>query len=270
MSTCRIIIITATIILASAQSTAGLILPETSPTQGILSHHDFMTTDNIGQMVASDYTPRSDFTYQVVPGSTHISNGRDFRAVQNALNTWANLPDSDISFNQTRSHNQLSLNTTNGRNEISWISAENFGANAWTDTLDFSSSSIAVAITWYYEDSRQIIERDVYFNDINMDWRTDSDGDTNGGFNVEHIALHELGHVFGLNDVYNPGQAGYEKWMGSYNQDLTMYGYSGFHDDDITLSAHDIAAIAAAHPAAIPEPATILLLALATPILLRK
>ncbi|MBN1125565.1 MAG: hypothetical protein JXA82_11195 [Sedimentisphaerales bacterium] len=247
--------------------TGGLVQAELIPvsstdTAAVSSTNQAIANDNLQHMVTADYQPRSDYNFEFVYGSKDIQDGSDLSAVLDAFQTWMDLPDSDISFQQNKGRSNLNLGQNNGRNEITWISASQFGEDAWTNLLDFSTQAIAVAVTWYYSNTGQIAERDIYFNDINMDWRTDTDGITSGGFDVEHIALHEIGHIYGLEDIYNPGQKGYQSWMGSGNEELTMYGYSQWWNDDVTLSTADIQAMALAHPASLPEPATALLLIL--------
>lgn len=221
--------------------------------------------DNVPNMVTSTFMPQAEYTFAFVNGSKNISDGSDFDAVRSAFDTWLGLPDSDIFASEVAYAGQLDPGSVNGRNEISWIGLDDSGTDLWGDILGFSSNTIATVVTWYYSGSGEVVERDMYFNDVNMDWRTDSDG-IDGGFNVEHIALHEIGHIYGLEDVYNPGQAGYEEWMGSCNSSLTMYGYSNAGNNDITLSAEDIYAMSLAHPASVPEPGTGVLLLCALPV----
>jgi len=222
---------------------------------------------DVGHMVTADYTPRSDYAFRFGHGSKNITDGSDFASVLRAFDTWVDLPDSDISYSWKTGRPSRSLGGTNGINDITWVSADHYGPDAWTDTLGFSERSIAVTVTWYYPDTGQITERDIFFNDINMDWRTDTDGISQGGFLVEHIALHEIGHIYGLVDVYNPGHSGWTSWMGSGNENLTMYAYTTWWDDDVTVSAADARAMALAHPVTgmpTPEPGSLLILAAGT------
>jgi hypothetical protein len=236
---------------------------------GLVGSGEAVATADVGHMVTADYVTRSDYTFDFLYGSKDITDGSDFASVLRAFDTWTSLPEADLTYRYRPSRATANLGGTNGRNDITWVSAGQFGADAWTDVLGFSQRSIAVTVTWYYPDTRQISERDIYFNDIHMSWRTDTDGVEQGGYLVEHIALHEIGHIYGLRDVYNPGQGGYASWMGSGNEGLTMYAYTTWWSDDVTLSATDILAVASAHPGVVPEPATLALLALGA-ILLRR
>jgi len=244
---------------------AGL-LSGTGPVGG----GEAIATADVGHMVTADYMTRSDYTFGFLYGSKDITDGSDFASVLRAFDTWTSLPEADLTYCYRPSRATAKLGGTNGHNDITWVSADHFGADAWTDVLGFSERSIAVTVTWYYPDTGRISERDIYFNDIHMSWRTDTDGVHQGGYLVEHIALHEIGHIYGLRDVYNPGQSGYASWMGSGNEGLTMYAYTTWWSDDVTLSAADIVAVASAHPGAVPEPATLVLLALGAVLLRRR
>lgn len=231
-------------------------------------HLDYITGENIASMVQSVFTPQAGYEFEFIVGTGDISDGSDFGAVRNAFNTWVNLPDSALSITETTYDHTITLGSANGQNEISWIPYT--GTNWWVDVLKYSPSTIGVAVTWYDQISGVVTERDVHFNDTYMYWYTDSDGASaaNNPFYVEHIALHEEGHIFGLTDVYNPGQSGYQSWMGSDNANLTMYGYAASLNEDVTLTDVDIAAMALAHP--VPEPATLCLLGAGIFALLRK
>ena len=79
---------------------------------------------------------------------------------------------------------------------------------------DLESRVIAVCYTWFIGD--EIIQFDIAFN-TDFDW-----GDaevTPGVMDLQNIATHELGHGFGLADIYQRKLS-----------DLTMYGYSSLGD----------------------------------------
>ena len=94
------------------------------------------------------------------------------------------------------------------------------GAGAAAGALDganqfgwkpLSSGTIAVTITWYAPTiARPALESDAAYN-ANYAWRLDGSA---GGYDLQHIATHEVGHTFGLADLYD-----------SADSCLTMYGY---------------------------------------------
>ncbi|MBC8392660.1 MAG: PEP-CTERM sorting domain-containing protein [Deltaproteobacteria bacterium] len=224
---------------------------------------EFITMNNIDRMTATQYTPQNNYTYRFVNGASDISDGSDFEAVRNAFGTWVNVPTAGLRVSEVIGKAGFTPGSINGANDISWIDSGYGYDDPWTDLLGLSNNAIAVVMTWYSPNSGTVLERDMYFNDINFDWRTDSDGLQSGGFYVEHIALHEVGHIYGLKDVYNPPQSGWENWMGGGNEDLTMYGYSSWRNEDTTLSYIDIAAISSLHAVAVPEPDSAILFVLA-------
>ncbi len=221
----------------------------------LITNAEFIALGNINQMGAAEYNARNDYDYRFVNGASDISDGSDFDAFRDALGTWVDLPDSDLYASEITKNVAFTPGSKNGYNDIAWIGSGYGYTNSWADLLGFSSSAVACVVTWYAPHSGAVKERDMYFNDINYDWHTETDGDQSEGFHVGHIALHELGHIFGLVDVYNPGQSGWQAWMGTGNEHLTMYGISGPGNEDMTLTAIDIAAMALLHPAAtVPEP----------------
>ncbi|MHC5083663.1 MAG: M10 family metallopeptidase domain-containing protein [Planctomycetota bacterium] len=218
-------------------------------------HVDYITFDNIGRMAETDFIPVNHYKYRFINGAADISDGSDFDAVRRAFDTWIGEPLSDLSsFESTRIFD-FTPGVGNFKNDISWVGHDQFGYNnPWADLLGYSSQTLAVALTWYYPSTGTVSERDLYFNDVNFDWRTGTDGVADGGFNIEHIALHEIGHLYGLVDIYNPGSPYYQAWMGLGNEDLTMYGYSGWSDNDVTLSPLDSWAMSLLHPSfMVPE-----------------
>lgn len=241
---------------------SGAILITCPAYAGLQVSFEYISQDNIGQMAHNDYIPSNNYSYRFVYGAQDIDDGSDFAAVRNAFGTWVDLPSSNLSCQEVIGTSTFKPGEYNGKNEISWISAGYGYDDPWTELLGLSENSIAVAMTWYNPVTKQVLERDLYFNDVYFSWRTDSDGLQTGGFSVEHIALHEIGHLFGLKDVYNPGQTGWESWMGDNNQYLTMYGYSSWKSDDVTLSEEDILAVSLLHPddsVTVPEPASLVI-----------
>lgn len=94
---------------------------------------------------------------------------------------------------------------------------------AWTTGFGKSSKIIAMTVTWYNRNPtiagddgntyKQALESDCWYNSY-MPWRIATDTNK-GAFDVQTIALHELGHTLGLADLY-----------ASLNSDRVMYGYN--------------------------------------------
>jgi len=197
------------------------------------------------------YDDRFHIGFESVTGSYDIADGSDWQAVTSAINTWQAVPGASIT--SSLGSYDGDWGALNGDNELSWVES------GWQTIGDFgfASNAIGVAITWYYSDTFVQVETDIFFNGEFFTWYTDTDDSGSEQEYVEHIALHELGHGFSLADLYDSADA-----------DRTMYGISGFRNEDITLHPGDIAALEYAYP--IPEPTTVLLLGLGTVALRRK
>ncbi len=131
-------------------------------------------------------------------------------AVQTAAATWNAPANFSFSYTGATAATGYSYNTFN---EVLW---KNFG----------SGGTIAHAIFWY--SGSTILENDIEFNDYYV-WSAAASC-PGGQFDVETIALHELGHWLCLNDLYDAADAA-----------KVMYGYGStgttkraLHADDIT------------------------------------
>ena len=81
------------------------------------------------------------------------------------------------------------------------------------------SSTIGVTIVWGYfrghPSWRELIEWDQIYNESNYDWSEDCTAeDCTAKMDFPNIAIHELGHSVGLDDLYD-----------STCSEMTMYGY---------------------------------------------
>ena len=213
------------------------------------------------QMQIGNLRFSSGYTYTFRNGSRCISDGSDYQAVQSAFQTWLQEPSSSLWAVETSARRGFTPGRMNGQNDISWISPTEKNTNPWKTVLNLPERMLAAVMMWVNPSTGCVLERDLYFNDVSVDWRTASDGLSAGGYWVERIALHEIGHLFGLRDIYNSGQKGWESWMGDGNEGLAMYGYSYWQDESAGLQWADIAAMALAHPA-VPEPRSMPIFAL--------
>lgn len=76
---------------------------------------------------------------------------------------------------------------------------------------------VGVNTFWFRTDGphyNEIFEFDIIFNGYDFDWDTSADG-TEGCFDVQNIATHELGHSLSLADLYTSNESNF-----------TMYGYT--------------------------------------------
>lgn len=110
------------------------------------------------------------------------------------------------------------------------------GVNTVTFGLYPNSGVIAVTNVWGYfsgpPKSREIVEFDLLYNDPYFVWGN-ADAGNGSVMDLRNIATHELGHAFGLADLYTTSC-----------MEETMYGYSGEGETKKrTLEAGDIAGI---------------------------
>lgn len=94
---------------------------------------------------------------------------------------------------------------------------DNINLVAWGNVS--AAGAIAVTYTWYNSTTGVIVEQDIIMN-VKLPWAHSdvSNPDATCGvltaYEVQNILTHEVGHIYGLDDLYN-----------SVDQDLTMYGY---------------------------------------------
>jgi len=99
---------------------------------------------------------------------------------------------------------------------------------------DGPGRALAVAMTWYYLSTQEIVECDIRF-DSSDSWATDG---SDKMYDVQNVAAHESGHWLSLNDLYDLACC-----------EMTMYGYAGLGETKKrTLELGDVAGIRAIYP----------------------
>lgn len=146
----------------------------------------------------------------------------ELEAIQAAFQTWNDVSNAgfDFTYGGPTTATLPSLFLPNGSNEIMWV--------------DYDTGSIATNLTWFYVVSLEIVESDIYFNDL-YDWGTDSSPLM---MDVQNVATHELGHSLRLLDLY-----------GTADSEKTMYGLGDYGVTKArTLEPDDIAGIRWIYP----------------------
>lgn len=138
-------------------------------------------------------------------------------AVIAAANTW-NAAGASLSFRYGGAH----TNTTSSFDSSNQILWETTG-----------STYLAASYNWF--EGSEMLECDIVFND-SYTWSTSSPP-TAGAYDIQSIALHELGHWLNLRDLY--GSIG----DGEYDEAKVMYGYGNSGETKRNLHPDDVAGI---------------------------
>ncbi len=140
------------------------------------------------------------------------AEGLDAIAVQNAITNAANTWDDATNQNLFADSNSVTFDPTVGAdkynqiNTVSWKPYTNGNCIAYCRQFFSSAKKVDGYNTMY--------DSDIVFNS-NFNWRTD---DSTSGIDVQSVALHEIGHTLGLDDIYNKPQFRYDtrQVMSSY------------------------------------------------------
>jgi hypothetical protein len=98
-----------------------------------------------------------------------------------------------------------------GTTSVSWVGIKGKG----------SSNVLALNIMYYNPDSvvknledgteiYEMVDSDIYFNSA-LTWTNDYESARGNVYDVGTVALHELGHTVGLDDIYNDPDKNYDK-----------------------------------------------------------
>ncbi|TDB36835.1 MAG: hypothetical protein D9V44_10005 [Actinobacteria bacterium] len=161
-------------------------------------------------------------TYRVNPNCLDAGAG-EVAAVGAAAATWSAASNFSFTYGGACS-STLNPSEYNSSNDIYWA------------VDGFSGSTLAWNRYWYFAGSpyNRIIESDIVFND-NYAW---GDG-TGGTFDIQAVALHELGHSLNLSDQYGTNEVS-PIYTGA-SQTKVMCGTIGINSQRRTLTEDDIA-----------------------------
>jgi hypothetical protein len=133
------------------------------------------------------------------PGCKDIADGSDLAAIRAAMKEWTDIDCSNLELNDvgttSSTSNVITDNSTDGRNVLVWIND-----NQW----EFGQYVLGVTAP-VYDGYGRIYEADTIFNGYLQRWTTLGSRGQNMGrrIDVNSVALHELGHFFGLQHVLN-------------------------------------------------------------------
>jgi Matrixin len=159
----------------------------------------------------------------VNPTYNGLSENFVLSAVDAGAETWDAATGMELVHTSTDSSATADTSTADGKNEVVF---GNLG----------DSRIIAQCTYWYYLGSKHLADFDIVFN-TQFGW---GDASTDASkMDLQNIATHEIGHGFGLGDIYQ-----------SKLSALTMYGYAGEgQTNKRTLEPGDIAGIQALYGA---------------------
>jgi len=146
-----------------------------------------------GGFIAKWTTPA--IGYYVNPvGSDNISNGSDVAAIMASFSDWTALSCSTLTLEKLGNTNAVATNGvgtgSNNKNDILWIE---------TDTWNLGQYVLGVTTPVVYTNGH-IVEADVAFNGYLAKWTTTGQY---GRADVKSVAIHEIGHSFGLQHNLN-------------------------------------------------------------------
>ena len=95
--------------------------------------------------------------------------------------------------------------------------AKNDGVNAIIFDADKDDQDYVARVTTW-STGGTIVEMDMVFNDFDFDWDCEISDPDAGVWDIFEIAVHEVGHVLGLKDVYG---------VVDQNEQKTMFGFGG-------------------------------------------
>ncbi|MEQ1761259.1 MAG: fibronectin type III domain-containing protein, partial [Vicinamibacterales bacterium] len=157
--------------------------------------------------------------YYINPSSTQLSAGALTSAIQQAAAIWSQqtLANIQLTYAGTTSGNSLTLNRKNEvffRNEASSFSGETY---------------------WWYDQTNNLVDADIVFYEGGARFFVGSGCNSNGIY-LEDLAVHEFGHVLGLE--HSPVQG------------ATMYPVMLSYCDttQLTLASDDIAGLESLYP----------------------
>ena len=124
----------------------------------------------------------------------NISNGSDITAIQNAIASWSAIPDTDLNVAYGGTVTQGNANAVDGVNLVTFID----------NTFNFSNLVLAVGLSTSFESDTtiagrvyrqgEIFDADMLFNPS----KTFKAGGVGPGTDIQSVATHEAGHLFGL------------------------------------------------------------------------
>jgi hypothetical protein len=201
-----------------ASAGSGPVTVRTS--SGVSNRKTFRVTFGLGLGGCKWHTSNIPVKYYINENTSDCTG--EGNAIKRAANTWKNAAGGNFSFEYMGSHS-ITFAARNYRNEVMW-----------------NNNIYDVGETTTWTSAGKIVECDLVFND-DRNWSTSTTTSSNR-WDVESVALHELGHWLTLEDLY--GDVGDNE----YDVGKVMYGFGSAGESDRILHADDIAGIRWIYP----------------------
>ena len=153
-------------------------------------------------------------------GTPDIPDETTFSVITQSFEKWEALPESAIAFRQ----DGITIESGNGVDERNIVC---FQQKVPRKVFDIQTLAITFIV---FEDTR-MIDTDIVFNDQDVTWAA-----SGGPFSLDVVALHEVGHLLGLDHTSEPSDVMFPTAMGN-----------------TTFSAGDIEGAATLYPVAPPQ-----------------
>lgn len=134
-------------------------------------------------------------------GSADVGNGEDLAAVARAFRTWSGISTSALRFRRDQdTANRTTLD--DGEFTIFWNETSTVVDQGTPDTDDDLNIAGALAVALIYRiitgpEAGEIRDANIVFNGADFVWTASADPET-GRYDIESVALHEIGHTLGL------------------------------------------------------------------------
>lgn len=154
--------------------------------------HGFSVRLSASNEVVRWPTPLVQYYIQYL-GSDNLTSEESLLGVRRAFDSWVDVGCSALTFEElgdapNPATSLLIGKVANGINEVVWVEDDSWATNIT------GQYTLAVTLPLHDSDTGHMIEADIVFNGYQYSWKLDS----GGGTDLEGVALHEIGHMFGM------------------------------------------------------------------------
>jgi len=134
-------------------------------------------------------------------GSDDIDDGRDLEAVENAFRTWNGVTGSALRFTRGADLSAATV-LADGEFPVFWTEGSTVLTQGTASPDDDVNIAGALAVAFVYRMTSgpahgEIVDANIAFNGVEYSWTTDP-GAQPTRYDIESVALHEIGHALGL------------------------------------------------------------------------